>query len=59
MATNEKYLLNAKEVAEMLDCKIGKAYSIIRELNAELAAKGKIVIRGKVNKRYLESKLEV
>lgn len=55
----ERYLLSAAEVAKLLGIKIGKAYAIIRELNAELKAQGKITIRGKVNKRYLERKLEV
>lgn len=55
----ERYLLNAQEVAKLLGIKIGLAYRIIRECNSELKAMGKLVIRGKVNKRYLERKLEV
>lgn len=55
----EKYLLSAAEVAQLLNVKIGKAYAIIRELNAELKEQGKLVIRGRVNKKYLERKLEV
>lgn len=54
----EKYLLSATEVAELLNVKIGMAYKIIRECNAELKAMGKLTIRGKVNRKYLESKLE-
>ena len=55
----ERYMLNASEVAKLLGIKIGKAYAIIRELNAELKAMGKLTIRGRINKRYLERKLEV
>ncbi len=55
----EKYLLNAHEVSALLGVKIGMAYAIIRRLNSELEKMGKIVIRGKVNKKYLLSKLEV
>ncbi len=55
----EKYMLTAGEVANLLGIKIGLAYRIIRECNAELKKMGKITIRGKVNKRYLERKLEV
>ncbi len=55
----EKYLLNAEDVSRLLGIKIGMAYKLIRELNAELKAMGKLTIRGKVNRKYLESKLEV
>ncbi len=55
----EKYMLSAGDVSRLLGVKIGMAYKIIRECNAELKAMGKLVIRGKVNKRYLERKLEV
>lgn len=55
----EKYLLTAGEVAQLLGVKTSMAYKIIRECNAELKNMGKLVIRGKVNKRYLQRKLEV
>ena len=35
----------------------GKAYEIIRMLNAELKEKGYIVVRGKVNTKYFFKKL--
>lgn len=56
---DEKYLLDAHEVSALLGVKIGMAYAIIRKLNAELEKMGKITLRGKVNKKYLLSKLEV
>ncbi len=55
----EKYMLNATEVSRLLGVKMGMAYKIIRECNEELKAMGKLVIRGRVNKKYLERKLEV
>ena len=57
--TDEKYLLTAEDVSRLLGVKIGMAYKIIRECNEELKAMGKLTIRGKVNKKFLERKLEV
>ena len=34
---------------------IGHAYKLIRDMNAELAKEGYIVVAGKVPKRYVES----
>ena len=55
----EKYLLTAEDVARLLNVKMGMAYKIIRECNEELKAMGKLTIRGRVNKKYMESKLDV
>lgn len=52
----ECLVMNAQEVAEALSVSITMAYKVIRQLNAELAAKGKIVVRGKVNRRYFQEK---
>ena len=57
--SEEKYLLTAADVSRLLGVKLDMAYKIIRECNAELKAMGKLVIRGRVNKKYLERKLEV
>lgn len=42
-------------------CKVkpSRAYSIIRQMNTELAAMGKLVIRGRVNRRYFEQKISI
>ena len=40
----------AKEVQEMLGVSRAKAYKILKELNAELEAKGYIVVSGKIAK---------
>lgn len=50
---------NVHEVAEMLSVSQSKAYQIIKELNKELAAMGKLTISGKINRRYFNQKLEV
>jgi transposase len=48
---------NAKDVAEILDVSESSAYRIIRKLNQELEEQGKIVIPGKISKRYFEEKV--
>lgn len=50
-----KYL-GVEEVKEVLNINTGKAYSVIRELNAELTQKGYMVVRGKVPERYLQER---
>ena len=55
----EKILLNAQDVSELLGVKLCMAYKVIREGNKELAAAGKLVIRGKINRKYLYKKLDV
>lgn len=49
-------MLTAEDVAEILQVKPSRAYTIIRQMNTELAAMGKLVIRGRVNRRYFEQK---
>ena len=52
VAPSGKRYLTATEVAELLDVSITTAYRIIRKLNAELNAMGKITISGKVSAKY-------
>ena len=40
--------LDADEVAELLRIKKGSAYEVIRRINAEQEARGRVVIRGRV-----------
>jgi sugar-specific transcriptional regulator TrmB len=42
----------AAEVQEMLGVSRGKAYKILKDLNDDLAAKGYIVIAGKIPKQF-------
>lgn len=55
----EKIMLTANDVAEILDIKTSKAYSIIRQMNQELASQGKLTIRGRINKKFFESKITI
>ena len=50
MENNEKLMLTAEDVAKILQVKESCAYRIIRQMNTELAAMGKLVIRGRVNR---------
>ncbi len=59
VAADRRYMMNAAEVAAALGVKMGMAYKLIRQWNAELAAQGKLTIRGKINRKYFEMKLEV
>lgn len=42
------HMLDADEVAELLRIKKGSAYEVIRKINAEQEARGRVVIRGRV-----------
>ena len=53
----DKMFMEVQDVTEMLNISEGKAYEIIRMLNAELKEKGYIVVRGKVNTKYFFKKL--
>ena len=46
----------AQDVSKMFGVSRAKAYKIVRELNDELAAKGYIVIAGKIPKKFLADK---
>ena len=41
-------MLTADEVAERLKTQKGSAYEVIRKINAEQEARGRVVIRGRV-----------
>lgn len=52
METTRK-MLNAKEVAELLDISNSYAYKVIDQLNRELEKAGYLTINGKVDSLYL------
>lgn len=52
----ERQFVTAKEVAEVMGVSEGKAYGVIRELNAQLKAKGYLTISGKVSRKFFEEK---
>ena len=49
--------LRVADVAAMLDISESHAFKIMRQLNKELEAKGKIVTAGRVSRRYLEERM--
>lgn len=49
--------ITAQEVAELLGISKSKAYTIVRELNEELSAKGFITVAGRVSRKFFEEKL--
>ena len=52
----EKQYITAAEISEALGVSLGKAYAIIRDLNAELQSKGYLTISGKVSRVYFNEK---
>ena len=59
VAADGRYMMDAQEVAAALGVKIGFAYKLIRGWNEELKAAGKLTIRGKINRKFFEKKMEV
>ncbi len=53
----QKRFLRVEDIAEMLQCSQSHAYKIMRQLNNELKKKGKIVVAGRVPRRYVEERL--
>lgn len=49
--------LRVSDLAEMLQCSESHAYKIMRTLNNELKKKGKIIVAGRVPRRYVEERL--
>lgn len=45
--------MKVEEVAEFLGVSVSRAYKIMRQLNKELEAKGKITTSGRVSRKYL------
>lgn len=48
--------MRVKEVADLLCISEDRAYKIMRELNKELEAKGKITTAGRISRKYLEER---
>lgn len=51
--------LTADDVEKICKVKSGKAYQIIKDVNKEMKDKGYLIIRGRVNKRFLFDKLGI
>lgn len=48
--------LRVEDVAEILEVSKWHAYKVIRDLNKELKEKGKIIVAGRISRRYFEEK---
>ncbi|MBR6902606.1 MAG: DNA-binding protein [Clostridia bacterium] len=57
--TQEKKFLTAADVAEYMSISKSMAYTIIRKMNKELESRGKIIVHGKISRRYFEEKIYV
>jgi hypothetical protein len=53
----ENGFIRVKEVMKTLDCSESKAYKIMKKLNNELEAKNKIIIAGRVPRKYFMERL--
>lgn len=56
---NDGVMMTADDVANTLAIKKSRAYAFIRTWNAELEARGKLVIRGRINRAYFEQKISI
>ena len=54
MRTN--YMMTVDDVMEELGVKRSKAYSILKQLNNELAKEGYVAVRGKIPRPYWETR---
>lgn len=58
MATaQEQKFLTADDVATLMNISISTAYRIIKQCNDELQEQGKIIVHGKVSKKFFEEKV--
>lgn len=56
---NGGVMMTAEDVAKELAIKKSRAYAFIRVWNAELEARGKLVIRGRINRAYFQQKISI
>lgn len=55
----EAKFLKASDVANIMQISTTSAYRIIKRLNAELQNQGKIIVPGKVSRRFFEEKVVI
>lgn len=53
----ENVLLNAKQVAKIMNIGTSRAYEVMRELNRELKTKGFYTIPNRISKNYLMERI--
>lgn len=57
MTNNQIVFFTAKDIAYILGISQSSAYRIIKKLNQELEAMGKLTVAGKVSRRFFEEKV--
>lgn len=57
-ATSPSTLMTVEEVMQTAGVGKNTAYQIIKKLNVELEAMGKLTFRGRVNRRFFEERFE-
>ena len=57
METVKSRFITAKEIAEDCNISISKAYELIRKMNKEVEAMGKITLKGTINRHFYEKKI--
>ena len=56
--SDNSIFMRVDEVAKVLGVSESYAYKIIKKLNKELAEKGKIVVSGRVNRKYFHQRID-
>ena len=51
-----KMFVRANDIAQDLDVSLPYAYKLIREMNAELKAKGYMTVAGRISRQFYEEK---
>ena len=57
MIEQNELLLDVNQISSLMKISVPTAYKLIQKLNSELKQNGYIVIAGKINRRYFESKV--
>ena len=52
----DKYMMDVKDITEILGVSRAKAYAVIRSMNSELEKQGYIVVSGKIPRAFWETK---
>lgn len=54
---NKKMYLTAEDINNILNVSRTTAYGIMRKLNEQLEAKGYMVVRGRLSRKYFEEQM--
>lgn len=57
MIEQNELFLDVNQISSLMKISVPTAYKLIQKLNSELKQNGYIVIAGKINRRYFESKV--